>query len=183
MLTPNKLFEFIRSNLHSINAKFVTVDDWHKEEEFLRAQFLGANTIAGTRKLHSFVPINRSTLEVRNYSCSSEPSTVIIRLQNNVKELHLGTIRGYVAIEYDGLWLLAFVNQVDIERKEVLVNFLYPNGPSASLVHPRQQDLLLVDASDILTTLNPKTLTGCTYTLSTEDEAGASAALHCHLRL
>jgi len=59
ILTPNKLFEFIRSNLHGINAKFVTVDDWHVEEEFLRARFLGAKTIAGTRKLHSLVPINR----------------------------------------------------------------------------------------------------------------------------
>ena len=67
--------------------------------------------------------------------------------------------------------------------KDILVNFLYPNGPSASYVYPRKQDLLLVDASDILTTLNPNTVTGRTYTLSTEDEANASAALYRHLRL
>ena len=85
--------------MHGINAKFVTVDDWHVEEEFLRARFLDAKTIAGTRKLHSLVPINRSTLEVRNYSCSNESRSVIIRRQNNVKELDLGTIRGYVAVE------------------------------------------------------------------------------------
>ena len=69
---PNKLFEFIRLNLHSINSKFVSVDDWHVEEEFLCSQFLGAKAIAGARKLHSFVPTNRSTLEIRNYSCSNE---------------------------------------------------------------------------------------------------------------
>ena len=93
ILTPSKLFEFIQSNLHSINAKFVTVDDWHVEEEFLCAQFLGTKTIAGTQKLHSFKPINRSTLEVRKYSCSNESRTIIIRWQNNVKELDLGAIR------------------------------------------------------------------------------------------
>ena len=182
-LTPNKLFEFIRSNLHGINAKFVTVDDWHVQEDFLHARLSGAKKIAGTQKLHSFVPINRSTLEVRHYSCSNESRSVIIRWQNNVKELDLGAIRGYVAVEYDGVWWLAYVHQVDIERKEILVNFLRPNGPSASFVYPRQQDLHLVDASDILTILNPKTVTGRTYTLSTEDEAIASAVLHCHLRL
>ena len=58
-----------------------------------------------------------------------------------------------------------------------------PNGPSASFIYPRQQDLLLVAASDLLTTLNPKTLTGRTFTLSIEDEVSASAALYCHLRL
>ena len=72
---------------------------------------------------------------------------------------------------------------MDVERIEILVNFLHPNGPSLSFVYPRQQDLLLVDASDILTSLNPKTATGRTYTLSAEDEASASATLHCHLGL
>ena len=129
------------------------------------------------------MPINRSTLEFRNYRCSNEPRSVIIRRQNNVKELDTGTIGGYVAVEYDGVWWLAYVNHADIERKEILVKFLHPNGPSASFFYPRYQDLLLVDASDILTTLNPKAVTGLIYTLSTEDEASASAALHCDLRL
>ena len=82
-----------------------------------------------------------------------------------------------------GAWCLAYVSQVDLDRKEILVNFLDPNGPIASFVYPRQQDLLLVDASDTFTTLRPETVTGCTYTLTTEDEASASAALYCHLRL
>ena len=67
------------------------------------------------------------------------------------------------------------------KRKEILVNFVHPDGPSASFVYPRQQDLPLVDASDILTTLNPKTVNGHTYTLLAEDEASASAASHLHL--
>ena len=47
ILTPLKLFEFIRSNLHGINAKFVTGDDWNMEEEFLFARFLLAKTKLG----------------------------------------------------------------------------------------------------------------------------------------
>ena len=180
---PNKLFDFIQSNLHGINAIFVAIDDWRIEKEFLHARFLEAKTIAGIRKLHSFVPVNRSTSEARNYSCSNDSRSVIIRRQNTVKELDLSAIRGYVAVEFDGVWWLAYVDKVDVSRKEILVNFLHPNGPSASYVYPRRQDLLFVDASDILTTLNPNTVTGRTYTLSTEDESNASAALYCHLRL
>ena len=56
------------------------------------------------------------------------------------------------------MWWLAHVNQVYAERREVS-NFLHPHGPSPSYVYPRQQDLLLVDAGDILTTVDPKTET------------------------
>ena len=48
ILMPNKLFEFIQSNLHGINAKLVTADDWRIDKEFLCARFLEAKTIAGT---------------------------------------------------------------------------------------------------------------------------------------
>ena len=65
ILTPQKLFKFIRSNLHGINAKFVTGDDWNIEEELLCSRILQAKTIAGTPKLHSFIPIEKSTLEIK----------------------------------------------------------------------------------------------------------------------
>ena len=122
-------------------------------------------------------------MEVRNYSCSNKSRSVNIRWKNNVKELDLSALRGYVAVKYDGVWWLSYVDQVDASGKDILVNLLHPNGPSASFVYLRKQDLLLVDASDILTTLNPNTVTGRTYTLSTEHEANASAALYHHFRL
>ncbi len=112
ILTPQKLYEFTRSNLHGINAKFMTGDDLKVEQEFLAARFLQAKTIAGTRKLHSFVLIDTSTLEVRSYSGYEESRIVTIAQQGIVNELELGTIRGYVAVECDGMWWLAHVNQV-----------------------------------------------------------------------
>ena len=104
ILTPSKLFEFIQSNLHGANSKFFTGDDWLVEEEFLRDRFLEVKTIAGTQKLHSFVPTNRSTMEGRSYICGNESRSVIIEKNSNVKELDLSAIRGYVAVEYDGVW-------------------------------------------------------------------------------
>ena len=61
-----------------MNSKVFTGDDWLVEEEFLRDRFLEVKTIAGTQKLHSFVPTNRSTIEDRSYSCGNESRSVII---------------------------------------------------------------------------------------------------------
>ncbi len=104
----------------------LTGDDWNVEQEFLRAHFLQAKTIAGTQKLHSFVPIDTSTLEVRSYSGCEESRIVTIAQQGIVNELEVGTIRGYV-----GMWWLAHVNQVDADRKEVLVYFSTSEWPQS----------------------------------------------------
>ena len=101
----------------------MTGDDWNLEEELLCSRILQAKTIAGTPKLHSFIPIDTSTLELRTYSETEESRFVTIAQQGIVKKLELGAIRGYVAVEYDGMWWLAHVNQVDAERKEVLAKF------------------------------------------------------------
>ena len=58
-------------------------------------------------KLHSFVPINTSTLGLRRYSGSEESRFVTTAQQKIFKELELGAIRGYVAVEYDGMWRLS----------------------------------------------------------------------------
>ena len=50
-------------------------------------------------------------------------------------ELELGPIRGYVAVEYHGMWWLADVTQVDAERGDVFVNFLHPQCPIPSYAY------------------------------------------------
>ena len=84
---------------------------------------------------------------------------------------------GYIAVEYDGKWWIAYVNEIFPQSNEVSVNFLHPHGPSPSYFYPRRPDSLVVDVDDILVQLSPTTVTGRTYHLSEDDTEWATIAL------
>ena len=48
----------------------------------------------------------------------------------------------------------------------VKVSFLHPNGPSRSFRYPHRPDILNIPLSDILTKVDPRTVTGRVYTLT-----------------
>ena len=66
------------------------------------------------------------------------------------------------------------------ETEEVEVNFLHPHGPSRSFSYPSPTDLLCISCQDILTTVNPTTVTGRTYTLSPREMEDATRAAANH---
>ena len=176
ILSPLQLFTFVQSSLPGIKAEFVTAADWNMEEQFLRNRFTMAKTIAGTQKLHGFQPISKSQLRVWEYSNASS-SKVVSVAKNPVQELPLGEIHGYLAVEYNGEWWVAYVMEVQPEARRVYIKFLHPHGPSPSYVFPELQDDLDIDVSDVLTTLSPITATGRTYTLPRSDTKRATEAL------
>ncbi len=67
--------------------------------------------------------------------------------------------------KYNGDWWIAFVDNLNSEARQVRVKFVHPHGPNTSFVFPEPQDMLIVDISDILTTVDTSTATGCAYTL------------------
>ena len=69
-------------------------------------------------------------------------------------EVELRAIAGYVAVEYDGKWWIACVDEIFPHSNEVSVNFLHPHGPSPSYFYPRRPDSLVVDVDDILVQYN-----------------------------
>ncbi len=176
ILTPLKLFNFVKSSLPGIEAQFMTVAEWKEEQQFLSERFAIAKTVAGTQRLHSFVPVSETKLQVREYSNSSS-STVVSVIKNSIKELELEAIQGYIAVEYNEKWWVAYVDELRPGTHEVSVNFLHPHGPSPSYLFPEPQDTLVVDISDVLIPISPSTATGRTYTLQRNDTNRAIAAL------
>ena len=97
--TPDVLFEFLRSDLKGINIDLISTEELTEERSSLSERFESAKTIAGTQKLHSFIPVSENTLMVKDYSFSCKPriiSHVKSNTPNNTQHSH-----GYIAVEYD----------------------------------------------------------------------------------
>eukprot|EP00731_Ephydatia_muelleri_P027627 Em0019g500a len=69
-------------------------------------------------------------------------------------------INGYVTVAYDGSCWLGCVLKVDEEGCTINITFLHPCIPAKSFVYPKHEDILDMDPSDILTRVNPTTVTG-----------------------
>ena len=63
---------------------------------------------------------------------------------------------------------LACVLKLDNDNSEEWP-FLYPHGPSLSFKYPPVQDILIILITDILTTVDPRTTTGCVYTITQKE--------------
>ena len=67
-------------------------------------------------------------------------------------------------------WWVACVLQTEV-NDEVKVSFLHPNGPSRSFRYPHRPDILNIPLSDILTKVDPRTVTGRVYYTLTPKES------------
>ena len=112
------------------------------------------------------------------FSASSSAREVSV-FKDTVREakVEFRAIAGYIAVEYDGKWWIAYVNEIFPQSNEVSVNFLHPHGPSSSYFYSRRPDSLVVDLDDILVQLSPTTVTGWTYHLSEDDTEQETIAL------
>ena len=112
------------------------------------------------------------------FSASSSAREVSV-VKDTVREaeVELRAIAGHIAVEYDGKWWIAYVNEIFPQSNEVSVNFLHPHGPSLSYFYPRRPDSLVIDVDDILVQSSPTTVTGRTYHLSEGDTERATIAL------
>lgn len=95
---------------------------------------------------------------------------------------NVSAITGYVTVDYDGHWWVACVMEHSPERHEVDVKFLHPHGPSPSYTFPEPSDHLTIDYQDVLTTVEPTTATGRTYSISKKETSAAVAALKRKLK-
>ena len=70
LMTSRQLFDWAYTNVPAAYFGYCSNEDYVKERSSLERCFQLSRTISGTRKLHSFVPISDSTVEVRHYSAS-----------------------------------------------------------------------------------------------------------------
>ena len=68
ILTPEAFYKFCVENITNISFAYSTNMDYEQEQKLLVERHARATTIAGTQKLHSFVPMSETTLMVKIFS-------------------------------------------------------------------------------------------------------------------
>ena len=132
---------------------------------------LGAKICDECRKQLGKLPIPDPTNEYSSSSSSKEERVTICG-----DELTLEEITGFIMCIYDDQWWVACVLQTEVNG-EVKVSFLHPNGPSRSFRYPHRPDILNIPLSDILSKVDPRTVTGRVYTLTPKESRDASEKL------
>ena len=171
IMTPRQLFDWASTNVPAVHFGYCSMEDYEREQHNLEQRFQQSRTIPGTRKLHSFVPISKSTVRVSFYSASDNSRKERVTLTKN--DLPPESIVGFVTCLCDGNWWLACVLKIIQEESQVKLTFLHPHGPSTSFKYPETQDIRIVPIDDILTLVDPRTRTGRTYSLSKKEITSA----------
>ena len=85
---------------------------------------------------------------------------------------------GYVTYVHKSIWWLASVLEKDLENAEVRLTLLHPHGPSRSYKYPTVPDIVTLPLTSILTLVEPRTTTGCTYSVNQRDSRAARDKLN-----
>lgn len=178
--TPQQLYEWAKINIPSVEFAFIRTEEVENEGDFLKDRFELSRQIAGTQKLHAFIPISRSKTELHVKEYSSLQTATKVRISNTPIEDFpcFDDINGFVTCAYDGKWWLAYVLEKLSRADEVKLKFLHPAGPSQSFTYPPQTDELIIPCKTLLTKVSPTTATGRTYSLTSKEMNNALTKLN-----
>ena len=175
-MTPHQLFDWACASISSVHFDYCSNDEYELELQKLEERFEQSRTIPGTRKLHSFVPLTLSEVRVRHYSGSDTYRDE--KVSQTGEELQPEAVIGFVTCLVEKKWWLACVLDV-IEQVQVKLTLLHPHGPSRSFRYPVKEDVHIIELKNILTTVNPRTVTGRTYSLSKKEIASTTLKFDC----
>ena len=159
IMTPLQLYRWASKNIPGINC---TLEEYESDKTLLKTRFDNSRTIAGTRRLHCFIPNSRDSLQTKRYSTSS--TSKLERVTKLATDLELEQVTGYVTCKHQDHWWLAQVLAKDSDNGELL-NLLHPYGPSRSFKHPPSPNVITLALVDVQTIVEPRTTTGRIYTL------------------
>ena len=147
------------------------------EADLLSERHAEAITIAGTQKLHHFVPVSTSEVRVKPYTSTADfyVKKVSVVTENNVPD---DEIKNYVTVEYEKEWWLGFVMEKKDDVKEAKIMFLHAKGPSNSFFYLNKADILQVPYNDILSAVDVMTHTGRTYMMTKNCQRKATCMLN-----
>ena len=175
IMTPRQLFEWAVDTLPTVSFKYCTTQDYQEEESLLRERFLKSCTIPGTRKLHAFIPITRSTLCTKEYSMSSNSKEKRVTALED--DLQIEDIHGFVTCSHEEQWWVGCVIHVDEDTLAVTISILQPHGPSSSFRFPAVPNVVNITLDKVLTKVDPRTTTGRKYTLTKLESKRATQKL------
>jgi hypothetical protein len=86
-MTPQQLYEWAQSSTDNLNFDFVTENEYKEEEGLLSSRFATAETVCGTQKLHSLMPVKKAVLNTKTYYSSPNyaENRVITVLKDMIK--------------------------------------------------------------------------------------------------
>ena len=117
LMTPRQLFDWACSNIPTAYFGYCSNGDYEREKISLEHRFKLSRTIPGTRKLHSFVLILDSTVQVKFYSLSDDSRKERVALAKN--EIPPESIARFVTCLYEEKWWLACVFEVCSEKRNI----------------------------------------------------------------
>ena len=97
--TPRQLFDWASTALPSIHFGYCNTEKYKGIKNSLEQRFCDSLTIPGTRTLHSFVPILRSRVRMRNFSSSVTFKEERVTLKTS--DIQVDSIVGFVTCLYD----------------------------------------------------------------------------------
>ena len=116
------------------------------------------------------------------FSNSSTQKEVKVTL-SELDDLPLEEIKGFVTTVHNSQWWVGCVLYADEDSREIKINFLCPQGPSPSFKYPSKQNVLVIPQNDVLTKVDPRTVTGRTFTITKQESKAATNKLKAWKKL
>ena len=161
ILNAVDVFNYCLEHLSANIAFFFVTDDEVKEiEGNLETRFVLANTVAGTRRYHRFVPQNTTELKVYETSYDTISYIKCITKDSYTKENLIVSVGNYVTCVYDNKLWVGLINDYEKEFDDFMINFLHPHGFSKQYKFPVIPDYCNVPKENILMVLKTPNLIG-----------------------
>ena len=75
-------------------------------------------------------------------------------------EFPIEEIKGFVTAVHNSQWWVCYALCADEDSREIKINFLCSQGLSPSFKYPSKQNVLIISQNDVLTKVDPRTVTG-----------------------
>jgi hypothetical protein len=178
IMTPRDLFAWAKESIPSVAFAYTTIADHDAEESYLKDRFLNARAIAGTQKLHAFIPISKDRVQTKVFSLA--PNSKIEKVSLLAGEILLSQMQGYVTCVHNNQWWVGCVLSTDEESATVAISLLKPSGhhpPRKNFTYnyPTVSNLQNIPANHVLTKVDPSSKNvGKHYTLTPAESASAA---------
>lgn len=76
ILTAKDLFDWTKSHVSTINTAFVTEEEHDAFEKKIKNRYNNVKTIRGTQSFHCFLPVDKTSINVKRYSFAEKVTNV-----------------------------------------------------------------------------------------------------------
>ena len=128
----------------------------------LSTRFESRKTIPGTRSFHHFSPLSEGEVMYKRVS-DDEVVAGTLKFFDVVLADHISniTIMEFIACQYDSLWWVGLVQEINHEEQDILVKFMHPPRPRRMFKWPAREDLCWVAFDKFICKIDtPTTMTG-----------------------